>query len=117
MLEPTPTTRDITLYQGQTYTDNLQLLLDGVPAVWGATTAQWICKEKISDTEPFLSSSAPLSNVSLTLATDGWINVLITDETTAALTKKKGVYALYLHWADGTTWRLFEGALATSQGV
>lgn len=61
MLEPVPNIKDITIYQGQTWTDRFQLVLDKVPAVFTGCTAEWVCKEKLTDAEDdaFLSSKSP----------------------------------------------------------
>lgn len=117
MLEPTPSTRAITIYQGQTYSEDFRLVLDGNPANWAGCTAKWAMKEKITDTEYVLSSLAPLSNVSISLLSDGHIKVVITDENTALVSVKKGVYNLEINWSDGSVWRLFEGAVTVSQEV
>lgn len=55
--------------------------------------------------------------MTITLEANGWVNTVITDETTDVIVPKKGVYALYIHWADTTSWRLFEGAVTVSKGA
>ena len=75
-------------------------------------------REKIEAADPALISltSSPAAGISI-VGAEGRVNVVISDEQTATLSIKRGVYDLEVEGADGRVYRLLQGSVIVDPNV
>lgn len=111
---------NLTVEQGATFTHIVEWK-DGKnkPVNLTGYTAALQVRETAAESSPVLlevGSVLPETGIVITPST-GTITITITDEETAALTFKKGVYDLLLSAPDGTKRRLMQGSFTVSPRV
>lgn len=121
MNEPVPATQNVTIYTGQSWTFKFQMLTGaapGTPVDFTGCSAEFSITDKQAPTATTLITSkggSPTATASL--LPDGWVEVKITNENTSLITWKSGFYTIKVTWANGDTWRVFNGTVTVSFGV
>lgn len=112
----TPYEYDLTIYQGATF--RLQFYWrdsDEVGIDLSGYTARMQVRASVRATTTMLELTT--ENGGITLGNDGGVLLFLSDEATAALTRRSGVYDLELEAGDGTVTRLLQGSVEISPEV
>lgn len=105
--------------QGATYLKRVEWMtgpLPGTPVNLTGCTARMHARAKLADTATLLSLSTANGGIVLGGAT-GRVDIILTDEQTAAITWTSAVYDLEIEFANGTVTRLLQGSISVSPEV
>ena len=121
MNEPSPATQNVVIYTGQSWTLKFQMLTGtapGTPVDFTGCSAEFSITDRLSPTASVLITTKGASpTATATLLADGWVEVKITEENTSLIVWKSGFYTIKVTWANGDTWRVFNGAVTVSFGA
>ena len=80
----------------------------------GCSVVMELATDRGATTADLTLTSTPAAGITITEA-DGKIAIVITDEQTALLTAEYYEFDIFLHWPDGSTDKITEGTITTSQ--
>jgi hypothetical protein len=110
-------TYNITIEQGATFTLPLTYKdADDDPVPLTDALARMQIRQKVTSTDTIVDLDSDTLG-GITISDPGGITVVISDEVTAAITIKTGVYDLEIEWVDGTVTRLLQGTVTVSPEV
>ena len=114
---------NFTIEKGSTFDPAIQLSTGGFVADGGTAinltgfSAQMYIRRNVRAEDTLLELTTTNGRIDLFDPTDGWLRLLLTDEETAALTFKSGVYDLEIESAGGERKRRLQGKITVSPEV
>jgi hypothetical protein len=108
---PPTVDEDLVFYRGATFTEQYSLLADGVAMpLTGYTTAKMQVRASFDDAAEVLLTLTTANGGLVIAEAAGTVDIVVTDEQTAALTAGEAVYDLDLYHTSGSVYRFMRGA-------
>ena len=116
---PSPAELDLTIYQGSTFEKSFQYKTGDPPTPVDITGVElrMQVRLKTSSTDVLIELTTDNNRITIDDAAEGKFSFLITDEDTALLDFKRGVYDLEIVWPNGKVNKLLKGAVELEKEV
>lgn len=112
-----PVRKNLEILQGSTYDKRFAWKAGGVPVDLSAVTLKCQARADVSADETLIEMTVSNGRLQIYDAVGGIFGIYLSAQETAALSFRRAVYDLEVHWASGEAARLMRGVITLDREV